>query len=426
MAQSDMSKAISGLSGVKVTDGDIYANTVAHMSNPYDLGNYQVGQDFYDFGKELASNPDVYNGYLGSLVKQFGVIFQKVALAQNPLSMFKKGVMPFGSNIETIVYDTLEQKEFDPNFKDSHGNSQSPFAQNYGRVLNDNISITQDITTPITILDTIDTQYFQNLTQFHNFIWGKITANVNGAINGEYHDTMMALSGPASANRMPVFNIKDDADATKKLAKKIKTMAKKMRYFNRDLNGDNVNQSTLVKDIVVMVNVDRSVDLDMDYFGQLFNPENSRDFNVQYVEVDRFPDIWRYSKDHVVTADDAKKGYVDVRQNGNDYGKYYIGDTIKAGTLAKANATDAVQVFDGSKLAAVVLDRDALQVWDQLPMTLSTIANPRGRYNNVFLNKKTQFVFVPGLNAAGIYIDNGHNEGKISFSDPTASADKGK
>lgn len=422
---SKMAAAISSESGVRVTDGDIYSNTVNHMDNPYDLQNYHVGNNFEDFAKEMASNPDVYNGYLKSLVRQFGVIFQKVALAQNPLTLFKKGVMPFGSNIETIVFDTMDQKEFDPNYRDSHGNPQSPFEQNYGRVINDNVTISQNISTPVTILDTVDTNYFQNLAQFHNFIWGKITANVNGAVNGEYYDTKLALSGPASTNRMPVFNIQDGADATKKLAKQIKTMAKKMRYFNRDLNGDSVNQATLVKDIVVMVNVDRSVDLDMDYFGQLFNPENARDFNVQYVEVDRFPSIWKYSKDHVITQDDANKGYVDVRSDSNPYGYWYVGDTIKKGTLAREGATDAVKVFDGDKLAAVVLDKDALQVWDQMPLTLSTVTNPRGRYNNVYLNKKTKFVFVPGLNAAGIYISDAA-DGKITFTDPTStSTDKG-
>ncbi len=72
------------------------------------------------------------------------------------------------------------------------------------------------------------------------------------------------------------------------------------------------------------------------------------------------------------------------------------------GTLAKANATDATQSLNGDDLAAVVMDRDALQIWDNFATTLTTVPNPRGRYNNVFLNKMTTFALIEGLNCLAI------------------------
>lgn len=416
MAQSKLAQSLTSLSNVKVTDNDIYANVVNKMDNPADLPTYKAGSDFKPYGSELMANPDLFNGYLSTLVKQYGVIFQKVALAQNPLSMFKKGIMPMGGNIESIVYDTVEAKQYNPFYRDAHGRTRSPFEQNLLNPVSDTYSETQDINMPVTIIDTVDTQYFQNLDQFHTYIWGKIASLVNGAVLDEFYHTKLTISKPIADNKMPTVNIKDGADISKRLAKMIKSTAKRMRYFNRDYNASGINQATLVDNIVVMVNVDRSVDLDMDYFGQLFNPENSRDFNVQYVEVDSFPSIWKYNKDHVVTEEDANMGWVDVRTNGNNYGHWYVGDTIKKGTLAKAGAPDATMVFDGSKLAAVVLDKDALQLWDMLPTTLSTTANQRGRYQNVFLNKKTLFAYIMGLNAMGIYISDAP-DGKITFDD---------
>lgn len=417
-ADSKLAKAVSDLADSKITDGQIYKNVVSNMSDPQDLPTYKAGSDFTPYGRELISNPDLFNGYLSTLVRQYGVIFQRVSLAQNPLRMFKKGLMPFGGDLESIVYDTVEAKQYNPFFRDSKGHKLSPYEQNLLNPEGRTYSDTQDISMPVTIIDTVDTQFFQNLAQFHTYVWGKIASLVNGAVLDEFYHTKLTLSRPIADNVMPVVNIKSGTDETKKLAKTIKSTAMKMRYFRRDLNGAGINQATLVQNIVVIVPVDRSVDLDMDYFGQLFNPENARDFNIQYVQVDSFPSIWKYSKDHVVTQDDADKGYVDVRQPGNNYGHYYVGDTIKKGTLAKAGATDAVQVFDGSKLAGVVLDRDALQIWDQLPTTLSTISNPRGRYNNVFLNKKALFAYIQGLNATGIYISD-KDDGKITFDDPT-------
>lgn len=402
--KSQMASALSKAGGTDVRDSDIYNAVVDKMSNPADLANYQAGSDFKPYGSELASNSNLVNDYLTTLVKQFGMIFQKVALAQNPLNYFKKGVVPFGGQIESILYDTIEQKAFNPNFRDEKGNERSPFEQNWGRVEGRTYQDVQDISTPVTIFDTIDTQYFMTLQQFHTFIWGKITALVNGAVLDEYRYTKLTLSKPIADQKMPTLFLGKNADI-KSLAKAIKKTAKKMRYFSRDMNALGINQSTLSNDICVIVNVDKSTDLDMDYFGTLFNPETGKDYNVKYIEIDQFPSIWKYTKDHVVTQDDADKGFVDVRSAKNPYGKWSIGDTLKSGTLAKQGATDASEVLNGDKVDAVVLDRDALQVWDQLPTVLTTQNNARGRYTNVFLNKKTLFNYIMGLNALAIVED---------------------
>lgn len=402
--KSQLASALSKAGGADVHDGDIYNAVVDKMNNPGDLASYQVGQDFKPYGSELASNSNLVNDYLTTLVKQFGMIFQKVALAQNPLNYFKKGVIPFGGQIESILYDTIEQKAFNPNFRDEKGNERSPFEQNWGRVEGRTYQDVQDISTPVTIFDTIDTQYFMTLQQFHTFVWGKITALVNGAVLDEYRYTKLTLSKPIADQKMPVLYLGKNADI-KSLAKAIKKTAKKMRYFSRDMNSLGINQSTLSNDICVIINVDKSTDLDMDYFGTLFNPEVNKDYNVKYIEIDQFPSIWKYTKDHVVTQDDADKGFVDVRSAKNPYGRYSVGDTLKAGTLAKTGATDAAEILNGDNVDAVVLDRDALQVWDQLPTVLTTQNNARGRYTNVFLNKKTIFSYIMGLNALAIVED---------------------
>lgn len=434
MAQSGLATALSGATNSNFNDFQIYNNVVGKMSDPQDLPTYKVGMDFKPYGQELMSNPDLFNGYLSTLVSQFGVIFQKVSLAKNPLNMFKKGLMPFGGQIESIVYDTVEQKEYNPFFRDSKGHPQSPFEQNLLNPDGGYYQETQDISTPVTIIDTVDTRYFQNLTQFHNYVYGKIASLVNGAMLDEFYHTKLTLSKPIADGKMPLENIHvdgnnlDDKAYIPELAKKIKTIAKEMRYFSRNHNADGINQATLVQNIVVMVPVKYSIDLDMSYFGQLFNPENARDFQVQYVEVDNFPTIWKYTKDHVITEDDAKKGFVSIKDGPypDAYAQHYLGETLKAGTLAKAGATDAEKVFDGDHLAAVILDRDALQIWDQLPITLSTVANPRARYNNVFLNKKAIFAYITGLNAEGIYVSD-NPAGKLDLTAKAAgTGDAGK
>lgn len=204
-----------------------------------------------------------------------------------------------------------------------------------------------------------------------------------------------------------------------------------MRYFTRNYNGAGIAQASVVDDIVIIMNLDYSVDIDMDYLGQLFNAENGQDFNIEKIEVDSFPSVWKYSKDHVVDKTDGIEGWLSVKgrlgennwtgpggiveyPDGDRYGTWYIDEVVPKGHLAKAGAKDAVQVLDGSTVAAVILDRDALQIWDQLPMRLSLVSNPRGRYQNVLLNKKSLFAYIKGLNAMAITVSD-KDDGRIEY-----------
>lgn len=403
---SELSKNLNNFSrtNTQVSDFNIYSNVVNNMDNAQDLAQYRAGDDFRPFGRELTADRDLASDYLSTLVKKYGVIFQKAAMAQNPLSMFKKGMMPYGGNLQSLIYDVIAPKKFNPFY---HGPQDSPYKQNLIEPDAQTYDQTEDITGEVSIIDTYDTMYFQNLSQFHDYVWNKIISLVNGAVLDEFNHTKLTLSVPISNTLlnnneigMPLKKIKTNSGAVdiKELAKAIKRTAKSFRYFSDKNNGSGITQATLVKDIVVIVNKDVSVDMDMEYFGQLFNPENARDFNIKYVEIDEFPSIWRYSKDHTVTADDFAKHYLDVDN-------YSVGDVVKQGSLARTGATDATEVMDGTKIDAVILDQDALQVWDQLPITLSSINDPKHRTTNVYLNKKSIMSYVSGLNAVALVND---------------------
>ena len=188
---------------------------------------------------------------------------------------------------------------------------------------------------------------------------------------------------------------KTSVDNVKELQKQILYYARRFQYFSRDNNALGINQATHVSDIEVLVPLKTSIDIDVDFVANAFNPELFKNTQVHFTEVDAFPDVWTYTSDHTVTSDDIDKGYVDGRTHA-------VGTTIKAGSIATANATDAEQTLVGDKVGAIVLDRDALQLWDALPLTLSTINNPRKRYTNIFLNQKTALMFVQALNSRAI------------------------
>jgi len=106
-----------------------------------------------------------------------------------------------------------------------------------------------------------------------------------------------------------------------------------------------------------------------------------------------WPDLWKYSKDHVVTPEDISSGFVDGNTN-------LIGSTIKAGSVAAPGATDAFKALDGSAIKPIVLDQDVIQMWDKKRTRLRVLENPYDDYYNINIRQATYMVIMSALNNA--------------------------
>lgn len=385
---SKLVNAVNEVTNLGMTDDEIFQDVLTSMDDANNMPQYESGAGFYPYGSDFTRNPKHYFDYLGTLADKYGLVFIKNSLAQNPLTMFKRGEMTMGGKIESVVFDTIAPKVYRPDLIDG---AESPFAQNFGKVVGETYTETYDVESSNTIVDTQDVMSFQNITQFHNFVFGKISQLINGVKLGEFYTTKMVLAKSLADG---MINSKTFTD-TKDLQKKILYYSRKFQYFSRDHNAGKINQATRVEDIIVILPLARSVDLDVDFMANAFNPELFHGTTVTTVEVDEIPSVWVYETDHVVTAEDNENGWLAARDHP-------VGSTVKKGTLATAGATDAIQLLNGDKVGALVLDRDALQLWDQLPLTLSTEDNPRKRYTNIFANQKTFLMFVKNLNAIAL------------------------
>lgn len=388
MADSKLAKAASAATGKKLSDDQIFQNALASMPDSDNVPAYHAGDAFTPYGQSFLNNPDIYFDYLNTIAVKYGLVFIKNSLAQNPLYQFKRGTIPYGGKIESVVFDTISPKVYRPDL--IHG-SENPFAQNFGKVVGNTYTHWFDIESSNTIVDTQDTMFFQNLQQFHNFVFGKVSQLVNGAILDEFYQTKLTLSKSLADGMIT----RETATNVKELQKKILYFARRFQYFSRDNNALRINQATRVDDIEVIVPLKTSIDIDVDFVANAFNPELFKNTRVHMTEVDTIPSVWEYGTDHTVVTDDFDKGYLNPRD-------HKAGDVIKAKTLAQPNATDAKLMLDGEKVGAIILDRDALQLWDALPLTLSTMNNPKKRYTNIFLNQKTALMFVQSLNSKAI------------------------
>lgn len=266
MADSNLANAVTRATGKATNDAQLMNLARANMpeATRAELPQYQKGQSFVPYGQTFEKNPRVFNDYLESAAIKYGKVFIKNALAKNPLNIFKRGLKPYGGKIETWVFDTIEPKMYRP---DLFEGEESPFAQHYGRVEAQTHIEYQDIEATNTVVDTQDTMYFQDATQFNNFLYGKVAALVNGAVLDEYRITKLTLAKSLADGMITT----DEAISTKDLQKKIVYWSSMLQYFSRDNNVKGINQATLVDDLVVIIPLKRAVDLDMDYLANVFN-----------------------------------------------------------------------------------------------------------------------------------------------------------
>ena len=121
MPKSDMAKAVSDATGRKVTDEAIFAsvlNAAQQKGDLTELPEYQAGADFTPYGQSFQKNPRIFSTYLDTLAVKYGLVFIKAGLAQNPLGIFKRGEIPFGGKIESVVFDVIEPKMYRPDLID--------------------------------------------------------------------------------------------------------------------------------------------------------------------------------------------------------------------------------------------------------------------------------------------------------------------
>lgn len=413
---SNLVRQLNRLSGgKKITDDQLYkAVQTLHPSLPA----YQDGTDFSSVGRVYAQNTDLFSQYtkglldmlsgrnLNGLPTQTALFFTRLSQNRNPLrAIFYRGQMPTGSDVQAMIWNNISVHNYlAPEFTDSK--THDPYRVNLAQPETDTLQRTEDVSSLVTIEDTDSATKFQTTDQFNQFFYGSIYALSNGFFYDEYKHTMISLVKPIASGDAKVYNYSQDLDNIQdrkafanRVIEDLITTTENMSYWTDEFNTRGISNPVPLDKLVVLVNNRMNALVTVNALSAAFNKEDL----ATGVEIHRvgpkFFDVWQYTKDHKVTQADLDSGYIDVyNEQHNSLGTYQIGDTLPKGALAAQGATDAEKVLDGSKIGFVIMDRDALQMYDQLPLTMTAVANPYNRYTNITGNKKTKFVYVPGLN----------------------------
>lgn len=425
---SNLVKQLNRIGGGKLTDDQLYR--AVQTLNP-NLPSYDEGTDFSTVGRVYSQNSELFSQYtkglldmlsgrnLNGLPTQTALFFTRLGQNKNPLrEIFYRGQMPYGSDVQAMVWNNISVHNYlAPEFTDSK--THDPYRVNLAQPETDTLQRLEDVSSLVTIEDTNSATKFQTAEQFNQFFYGSIYALTNGFFYDEYKHTMVSLVKPIASGDAKIYNyaqdlnnVQDRKSFANRVIENLITTSENMQYWSDDFNTRGVNNPVPLDKLVILTTNSMNALVTVNALSAAFNKEDL----ATGVEIRRvgpkFFDVWQYTKDHKVTQEDLDQGYIDVyNEQHNSLGTYKIGDVLPKGSLAAVGATDAEKVLDGSKIGFIIMDRDALQMYDQLPLTMTAMANPYNRYTNINGQKKTQFVFVPGLNYLAVTFDSTKPEG---------------
>lgn len=425
---SNIVKQLNRMAGGKLTDDQLYR--AVQTLNP-NLPSYNEGTDFSSVGRVYSQNSELFSQYtkglldmlsgrnLNGLPSQTALFFTRLSQNRNPLrEIFYRGQMPYGSDVQAMVWNNISVHNYlAPEFTDAK--THDPYRVNLAQPQTDTLQRLEDVSSLVTIEDTNSSTKFQTAEQFNQFFYGSIHALANGFFFDEYKHTMVSLVKPIASGDAKIYNYSQDVNNitdrkgfANRVIEDLIAKTEDMEYWTDKFNTRGVNNPVPVDKLVILTTNHMNALVTVNALSAAFNKEDL----ATGVEIRRvgpqFFDVWQYTKDHKVTQDDLDHGFIDVyNEQHNSLGTYKIGDVLPKGSLAAVGATDAEKVLDGSKIGFIIMDRDALQMYDQLPLTMSAVANPYNRYTNINGQKKTQFVFVPGLNFLAITFDSTKPEG---------------
>lgn len=383
-----------------IIDEDIFNGITASMPDNYkrQVGLATAGfANIVGIGQQITANPDVQNAWVAALINRIGmVLFNRIELT-NRLAEYKRGLKPNGRTIEELAIDSAKGHIFNPKVAETE--LYKRIEPKVASVLH---TARRDMTYGATFQGTQLNDAFTSFAQLDEFVTRQIRSMVNGNASDEFYHMKLLLS---QAIRVGGIAQEVPADPTdiKSVQKSILKSASLMQFPNRSYNRaygpgvSGIETQSDPKDLRIFMTVDTSINLDVDFFAQVFNLEKA-EAATRVQLIDYFPDVWQYQAAHTVTSDDLDLGYLDDQA-------YNVGDVLAVGAMASPNAPGAIKTFDGSNVLAIVGDKAMFQVWDEINPYIGTQPNAMGRYLQAFLQVKQIMSFSQLVQSVAILKD---------------------
>lgn len=313
-----------------------------------------------EIGTIIMDSPNLQNEFLNALVNRIGRVIVTSKLYDNPLKMFKKGILEFGETIEEIFVNIAKPFQYDTStseqtvFKREMPDVRSSFhIMNYQKYYK------------VTIQNEQLRQAFLSWDGITNLI-AKITESMYTSANYDEFQVIKYLLAKHIINgTMHTETILDNLALEKKVSA-IKAISNKFTFPRSDYNLAGVVNQTLKDNQYILVNADFEAEMSVEVLAAAFNMDKA-EFIGHEVLVDGFGDI-------------------DIDR----LNKLFEGDNTY--TELSQDELDAL-----NKIPAVLVDENFFMIFDNL-IKFTEIYNGEGLYWNYWLHTWKTFSVSPFAN----------------------------
>lgn len=313
-----------------------------------------------EIGTIIMDSPNLQNEFLNALVNRIGRVIVTSKLYDNPLKMFKKGILEFGETTEEIFVNIAKPFQYDTStseqtvFKREMPDVRSSFhIMNYQKYYK------------VTVQNEQLRQAFLSWDGITNLI-AKITESMYTSANYDEFQVIKYLLAKHIINgTMHTETILDNLALEKKVSA-IKAISNKFTFPRSDYNLAGVVNQTLKDNQYILVNADFEAEMSVEVLATAFNM-NKAEFIGHEVLVDGFGDI-------------------DIDR----LNKLFEGDNTY--TELSQDELDAL-----NKIPAVLVDENFFMIFDNL-IKFTEIYNGEGLYWNYWLHTWKTFSVSPFAN----------------------------
>lgn len=243
----------------------------------------QNSDSIKEIGTVIMSYPTLQNEFLSALVNRIGRVIITSKMYDNPLSMFKKGMLEFGETIEEIFVNIAKPFEFDPAvaennvFKREIPDVRAAFhIMNYQKFYKSTISNDQL------------RQAFLSWQGITDLIAKIVDAMYTGANYDEFLTMKYMLAKHIlKGNLYPITIPTPSADNAKTIVSTIKGLSNEFEFMSTKYNLAGVSTYTVKQDQYLIVNSKFDALIDVEVLASAFNLSKA-EFMGHRVLVDSF------------------------------------------------------------------------------------------------------------------------------------------
>lgn len=334
-------------------------------------------------GAVIMDNVTLRNEFINALVNRIARVVVTSKLYENPIQMFKKGILEFGEVVEEIFVELAKPFEFDPEvaetdvFKRELPNVRSAFhIMNYQKFYK------------VTISQAQLRQAFLSWEGVTDLI-SKITEQVYTAANYDEFLVMKYLVARRILNgQMSIETYDTTGDRYKNLAKAFKGVSNSLEFMSTKYNLAGVRNYALKDNQYLLISARADANMDVDVLASAFNMDKA-EFMGHRVMIDSFGSL---DLPRLAELFEEDSTYVELTQ-------------------AEIEALDTIP--------AVIIDGDWFMVYDNL-LEFTENYNGQGLYWNYFYHVWKTISTSPFANAV-MFLDGEPTITSITVTPATAT-----